>query len=140
MSLIYIEGGQFCTRCMHIASFKYMEHQDTVCLRVQLRVYFTLCGYFVNDSVSLCLICAGLMAAESLLSFCDFTPQSTAEADGNIRSQIVSQAEILMVVFFHWCHPVCTEVCAHLSTKCYIIFHLKTPETSQGDQLIGLLD
>ncbi len=47
-----IEGGQFCAKCTHITSFKFvqiaLEHQDAICLAAQLGMHFTLCGCFEN--------------------------------------------------------------------------------------------
>ncbi len=66
---ICIERGQFCTKCLYINLFKYMqtapEHWDAICLAAQLVVRFSLCCCFENDTVSFCLIYTGLAATNT---------------------------------------------------------------------------
>ncbi len=72
MRFICIERGQFCTKCMHINSFKYVqiatEQRDAICFAVQLAVRVILLGCFGNDTVSFCFIWTGLVAAPECFS------------------------------------------------------------------------
>ncbi len=99
-----IEGGQFCAKCTHITSFKFvqiaLEHQDAICLAAQLGMHFTLCGCFENYMASLCLICTGLGAAKALQSFCEFAPQSV----------LFSEASPWFAVAWGLPHTICTSL------------------------------
>jgi len=53
--------------------------RDAVCLAAQWRVYFSPFRFFENDTASLCCICLGLAAANSVQSFCEFTPLFTVK-------------------------------------------------------------